>query len=81
MTAIMHYTRQLADHAHGITLCGIRHRTDHAATSKAKQGAWVTCPLCELRKTLIDAGLEDMPDTAPNAGRWIQPPFEDSDQW
>lgn len=75
----MHYTYQLADHAHGMTFCGITITTDHTATRHAKQGAWITCPLCELRRTLIEAGLEPQPGH-PNA-RWTQPTLEGADQW
>ena len=76
----LHYTYQLADHAHGMTFCGITITTDHTATRQAKQGAWATCPLCELRRTLIDAGLEPGPRQPPS-GHWTQPTLEGADRW
>lgn len=76
----LHYTYQLADHAHGMTFCGITITTDHTATRHAKQGPWVTCPLCELRRTLIDAGLEPQQRSLTPA-RWIQPTLEGAAQW
>lgn len=70
--AIVHKTKTLADHTTAITLCGKKLRTDHHAVTRAKQGAWVSCPLCEAAMAL--AGIEP-PTTL------TQSSFEGSDAW
>lgn len=73
----LHYTRQLSDHAPAMTFCGIRLTTDHAGTRRAKQGPWVSCPICELARTCMELG-DDLPPLA--AGMWIQPPLDGLDK-
>lgn len=58
-TIVMHYIRPTPDGNMTMTLCGCRIITDYQATAEAKStGNWVTCPMCELAKTLEDMGLE-----------------------
>lgn len=67
---ILHYTWSCADHTATVAFCGIRFTTDKAATIEAKRGAWVICPLCECRRTLLEMGLEEPP--LQPAGLWTQ---------
>lgn len=71
----LHYVNKLPDGAITTTLCGIRIRTDHKATARAKRSAWTSCPLCELRRSLIDMGLETDPYRPEPSNHWTQPTF------
>ena len=82
-TIVMHYIRPTPDGNTTMTLCGCRIITDYQATAEAKStGNWVTCPMCELAKTLEDMGLEtETPEPEPVHRRmkprrptgWTQP--------
>lgn len=74
--ALVHKTKTLADHTATITLCGIRLTTDHKATQAAKQGPWLSCPLCETALALANIDLG-----APESHHLIQVPFEGSESW
>lgn len=45
------------------------------ATARAKRSAWTSCPLCELRRSLIDMGLETDPYRPEPSNHWTQPTF------
>lgn len=77
---MLHYTVTMGDHRHAVTYCGLPFVTDHAATRQVQSsGQWIMCPLCELRMTLIQAGLEPDPmESAQPADEthgpaWTQP--------
>lgn len=77
-TITMHYIRPTPDGNMTMTLCGCRIITDYQATAEAKAtGNWVTCPMCELAKTLEDMGLEPSTKRSKpsprNDANWTQP--------
>lgn len=72
-TRMLHYTTTSCNRSKAVTYCGIKFVTNHAETERVKRsGQWVTCPECELRKTLDDMGLEDERHQEDGAG-YTQP--------
>lgn len=71
ISSIMHLTRTLTDHTVAVTLCGMRILTNHSAAARAKEGTWVSCPLCEAARALESVTLEE-PDRPTG---WTQPTF------
>ena len=71
---IMHYINAaVPDGARTTAICGARLTADVPGTADAKaSGEWVMCPLCELRRTLADMGLETDPCGEPPNGKWSQ---------
>lgn len=74
MTVILHYINDSTPDGRRTTaLCGCQLTADRAGAEQAKATRdWVLCPLCELRKTLADMGLEPDPDRNQHERKWIQ---------
>ncbi|PLS32107.1 hypothetical protein Uis1B_0200 [Bifidobacterium margollesii] len=52
--AIVHLARLDADESDVRTLCGIWGHASKRHTQKAKQGPWVSCPLCEAAASFLE---------------------------